>query len=88
MNSCFKVDFDAEVGISYETHKSYIENFSKSFYDSVKNLIDKNAQKEFFTDNLTNNDKILIQEIITHALFSKESVQKFHGRVNLLKKVF
>ena len=33
------------------------------------------------------NDKVLIQEIIRHASFARECVQKFHGRVNLLIKV-
>ena len=53
----------------------------------MKRLIDKNAQKKYFTDNFKGVDKALLQEVITHARFSKESVQKFHGRVNLLQKV-
>ena len=78
---------DIKNGLSYETHKDYIENFGKKFYESVKNLIDKNALKKNFIDDFNENDKDLLHEILRHARFSKDYVQKFHGRVNLLEKV-
>ena len=73
--------------MSHDTHKDYIENFGKIFYQSVKSLIDKNAKKKYFTDNFNENNKFLLNEIIKHYKFSKEYVQKFHGRVNLLNEV-
>ena len=79
---------DIQQGISIETHSEYIKDFGKKFYESVKNLIDKNAQKKYFTDLFSETDKALVQEIARHARFSIECVKKFHGRVDLVKKVY
>ena len=74
--------------MSYATHKNYIESFAKTFYDSVKSLIDKNAQKKYFTDQFNQSEKSVLSEVLKHARFSVECVKKFHGRVNMLNKVF
>ena len=74
-------------GISYSTHEEYLKNFGKTFYNSIKKLIDKSAKKELFEDKLNEKEKSLFKEIIFHANFSNKLVQKFHGRIELLKKV-
>lgn len=78
---------DAQKGISKETHATYLEEFGKLFYNSVKELIDRNAKKKYFLDNFTHNDKHLIQEVLDHANFCKTIVEKFHGRNDLIETV-
>ena len=84
----FNVKWDQETGISLSSHQSYIEHFAQTFYDQVKNLIDKNQQRRIGEFKSTNhNDQTLLQEVLDHAYFCKETAQKFHGRQDLLIEV-
>ena len=65
-----------------------MEQFSKDFEESVKRLIDLNARKPYFLDKFLEHDRALFQEVLDHARFSVECVEKFHGRVDLIEKVF
>jgi hypothetical protein len=64
-----------------------MESFGESFYESVKKLIDENASKPYFFDKFAEADRSLFQEVLEHARFSVECVEKFHGRVDLLDQV-
>ena len=75
-------------GISYSTHKEYLEKFGMVFHDSVKKLIDKNAMKKYFEDTLNQEEKNLFSEIHSHAQFTVKQVQKFHGQNELIQKVY
>lgn len=70
-----------------KTHPEYIQNFAKTFHDSVKALIDKNAKKANFLETYEIKEQALIQEILDHARFSIECVEKFHGRTDLINQV-
>ncbi len=74
-------------GISIESHQEYLNNFGKTFYDSVKLLIDRNATKKHFTDSFNENSKLLVDEIFAHAKHSKKYIEKFHGREDVIDKV-
>jgi hypothetical protein len=82
-----KVHWDPRQGISRETHKEYLEEFGKLFHNSVQQLIDRNATKPHFLDNFQIKDKKLLQEILEHANFCNEIVDKFHGRSDLIEQV-
>ena len=82
-----KVKWDPEFGISKQTHAEYLLQFGTRFYDSVKELIDRNARKPNFLVNLEKKDMQLMQEMMDHAKFCNESVEKFHGRNDLIEKV-
>ena len=82
-----QLKWDKETGVSLVAHKEYIEKFGQTFYDGVKKLIDKNARKPYFLDKFSDADRALFQEILEHAKFSSECVEKFHGRVDLLDQV-
>ena len=82
-----KVNLDPKNGISKETHRNYLEKFGSLFYNSVKELIDRNAKKLHFLDNYKIKDKQLIQEVLDHANFCKSIVEKFHGRNDLIEEV-
>jgi len=64
-----------------------LENFGQTFYNSIKKLIDINAQKPYFLNKFNEADRSLFQEVFEHARFSIECVEKFHGRVDLLDQV-
>ena len=80
--------WDKEAGVSLNSHRSYIEEFADTFYEQVKNLIDKNQQykKEYQIANP--NEATLMQEVLEHAHFCNETAQKFHGRNDLLLEVY
>lgn len=84
----FKVKWNNEKGISLDTHREYVEQFAKTFYDQVKILIDLNYEKKKKVDNLNHEEHELIQEVIDHAIFCNQTVSKFHGRADILEKVF
>jgi hypothetical protein len=46
----------------------------------VKKLVDKAAKKPHYFDSFKSKDKILLQEVVDHANFCLECVEKFHGR--------
>jgi hypothetical protein len=78
---------DPKNGITKETHKDYLEKFGIEFYNSVKELIDRNARKSSFLDNYSLKDRLLIQEVLDHANFCVELTKKFHGRNDLIENV-
>ena len=78
---------DPELGISTQIHKDYLIVFGNLFYNSVKTLIDRNATKSHFLDKFNSQDKQLLQEVLDHAHFCMESVEKFHGRNDLIEEV-
>ena len=76
-----KIKWDPNHGISKTTHLNYLEEFGKLFYDSIKTLIDKAAKLPHFFDKFKAKDKNLLQEVVDHANFCVECVEKFHGIV-------
>ena len=54
----------------------------------MKELIDRNASKSHFLDNFESKDKQLMQEVLDHAHFCMELIEKFHGRSDLIDEVF
>ena len=83
----FKVQWDAEHGISLQTHRDYIEDFGNTFFNQVKNLIDRNQTSDSKTEEMNEADGDLIREVLDHARFCKEKVSQFHGRNDLLNKM-
>ena len=76
----FKVNW-TENGITEATHKEYLENFGNLFYEQTKRLIDTNyaiEKRKFMAFE---------KEVMDHAIFCRECVQKFHGRDDIIKKV-
>ena len=65
----------------------YLEQFGLLFYNSVKELIDRNALTPHFLDDLESADRSLMQEVLDHANFCLELIEKFHGRNDLIQKV-
>ena len=65
----------------------YLEQFGLLFYNSLKELIDRNALKPHFLDDLESADRSLMQEVLDHANFCLELIEKFHGRNDLIQKV-
>jgi hypothetical protein len=57
------------------------------FYNSVKELIDRNGGKSSFLDNYSLKDRLLIQEVLDHANFCVELTKKFHVRNDLIENV-
>ena len=82
-----KIKWSPEGGVTRKTHQEHIKNFAEVFHNSVKKLIDMNAKKANFLESYEKRDQILIQEILDHARFSIECVEKFHGRVDLINRV-
>jgi hypothetical protein len=82
-----KVKWDHEHGISKKTHGEYLIEFGTRFYESVKKLIDINATQSHFLDNFQFTERHLIQEVIDHANFCLELIEKFHGRNDLIEQV-
>jgi hypothetical protein len=83
-----KIKWSQEGGISLKTHLNYVESFAQTFFQQVKNLIDKNQQNnisELF--NLNKADLTLGLEVLDHAYFCIETALKFHGRNDLLSQV-
>ena len=83
----FNVQWDAEHGISLQTHRDYIEDFGNTFFNQVKNLIDRNQISDSKADEMNEADRDLIREMLDHARFCKEKVSQFHGRNDLLDKM-
>lgn len=81
----FQVKWDKDYGVSLKSHPEYIKNFGETFYEQVKKLIDQNQQKEKNILNLY--EKELLQEVLDHASFCNFTVDKFHGRADVLDKV-
>jgi hypothetical protein len=83
----FKVKWDPNKGVTRATHPDYMKNFGNTFYNAVKQLIDQNASQPYYLDRFSMKDKHIVQEIVEHANFSNECVEKFHGRIDLLDRV-
>jgi len=85
----FKVKWDNEVGVSFETHKEYIIEFGERFYEVVKQLIDRNVERErkVYSGSKYLVDESMWMEILDHARFCIEKVTQFHGRHDLLNLV-
>ena len=83
----FKVKWAQGKGVTLETHPKYIKEFGETFYEQVKRLIDANQRQTSFYENLETSDASLLQEVLEHAYFCNKSVEKFHGRDDLLEKV-
>jgi hypothetical protein len=83
----FKVKWDPNGGVTRKTHPDYMEEFGETFFKAVKELIDQNARQPYYLDNFDTKDKQLLQEIVEHANFCNECVEKFHGRIDLLDRV-
>lgn len=84
-----KVKWCQDTGISLQSHLDYVKSFSNTFYEQVKILIDKN-QEQITNKNVYNlniQDSQLLQEVLDHAYFCNETVEKFHGRTDLIDKV-
>ena len=76
-----------ERGVTISTHPDYMKEFGNVFYEQVKKLIDKNQSQASYFENLEEKDTKLLQEVLEHAYFCHECVEKFHGRNDLLGKV-
>ncbi|KAL3862495.1 hypothetical protein ACJMK2_008455 [Sinanodonta woodiana] len=77
-----QVKWSNKDGISREDHKTYLESFAVTFYDSVVNLIDKAVQRE----HRLNQDEVYI-EVLQHATMAVERCAIFHGREDILDSV-
>ena len=71
--------FDEKHGISKITHSDYLNEFGNTFYEQLK------RKSEIV--NLSDEDLRVLQEVLDHANFCNETVEKFHGRQDLLDQV-
>ena len=83
----FRVKWDRKKGVTYATHPEYIREFGETFYKQVKRLIDLNKKQRSFYESMERADASLLQEILDHANFCNETVEKFHGRADLLNSL-
>jgi hypothetical protein len=83
----FNVKWDTKAGISRETHSEYIKEFGEVFYEQTRQLIDKNQNQERYIEQLGKLDTELLQEVLDHANFCNDTVEKFQGRQDYLRKV-
>jgi hypothetical protein len=83
----FKVGWDSKVGISRETHSDYIKTFGETFYEQAVILIDKNQKTEKNFEKLSKLDTELLHEVLEHANFCKDTVEKFQGRQDYVNRV-
>ena len=79
--------FDEKHGISKITHSDYLNEFGNTFYEQLKRLIDLNQNQKSEIVNLSDEDLRVLQEVLDHANFCNETVEKFHGRQDLLDQV-
>lgn len=84
----FNVKWNKQFGITRQTHSEYIEKFGETFYEQVKRLIDLNVNQVNYFNELNKSDQTLYQEVFGHVRFCKESVAKFHGRIDILEKLY
>lgn len=69
------------------THEKYLHEFGDTFYAQLKRLIDKSQEQKSEYAYLSEEDVKILQEVLDHAIFCNETVEKFHGRKDLLDKV-
>ncbi len=84
----FNVHWDPSVGISRQTHSEYVHTFGETFYEQIKRLIDNNQNQEGVFERLKENDADLLQEVLHHTYFCIDTVSHFHGREDILQKVY
>jgi hypothetical protein len=66
-----------------------MKRFGDVFYEQCKLLIDKNyKEKSKHFSSLGQVESALLQEVLGHANFCNETAEKFHGRQDILLKVF
>ena len=83
----FKVKWAKGKGITQETHPEYMKEFGELFYEQTKKLIDRNQTQESLFEKLDKRDTELLKEVLKHAYFCTQSVERFHGREDLLGQV-
>ena len=81
------MNWDDQFGISKTKHCEYLKEFGQAFYNFAKILIDKASNSRNYFENLNNDDKDLLTEVIDHSNLCKSSSEKFFGRIDLLEKV-
>lgn len=79
--------FNEKHGISRVTHSDYLNEFGNTFYEQVKRLIDLNQNQKSEAVYLSDEDLRVLQEVLDHANFCNDTVEKFHGRQDLLNRV-
>jgi hypothetical protein len=57
------------------------------FFEQAKLLIDRNQEEKAQNEILADSDKKVLQEVIDHAIFCNETVEKFQGRVDILDQM-
>ena len=75
-------------GISRRTHPKYLDALGNSFYEFVKDRVDKRMVKN--TGSSFTRDRYLEElynEIIEHNNMCKEAAENFYGREDLIKEV-
>ncbi len=70
-------------GINRQNHAEYIEQFNNDFYKAMKEQIDLCAQSRY-----TIGSDSLQHEVLEHAIQCKTYITKFHGRSDVLSKVY
>ncbi len=83
----FNVKWDTKVGISRQTHSDYITEFGEVFYEQTRQLIDRNQKQERYFEELGKLDTELLHEVLEHANFCNDTVEKFQGRRDYLAKI-
>lgn len=74
-------------GVTRDDNGDYLKLFGEKFFESVKKLIDMNARKSDLLKEINVYDHNLIAEVLNHARFSLECVEKFQGRSDLVEKI-
>ncbi|CAG2252657.1 unnamed protein product [Mytilus edulis] len=65
-----------------EDHKTYLINLDKHFERTIINMID-NTMKH----TSSNEDDLLVEEILHHLLFGQKEIKKFCGREEILEEI-
>jgi hypothetical protein len=64
-----------------------LHSFGELFYEQCALLIDRNQTDKSEFEDLSKQDVELIREVLDHAYFCNETVEKFRGRVDILDRV-
>ena len=79
------VKWNENDGITNKTHEDHVLQFGELFLNSVINLIDQNVKNQQLNEHFSNSE--LLTEILTHAHFTLQLAERFHGREDITEKV-
>ena len=83
---CFELKWEGKgIDLELNSHEKYLKEFGKSFFDTIKKLIDQHIVEKEELDHSDHEE--LHKEILHHASFCVSRCSIFTGRDELLEKI-